>query len=94
MAARNALGLARAEAEGPPDTSGLYTSARSKIGALLDDPAARAIVDKHVPGLSGRPQIGLARSMTLKQLQVYSTEFSDEVLAKIDTDLAKLPPNK
>ena len=69
-----------------------YTTAKTKIGAILDDPTLRTIVDKHVPGLSGRAQIGLARSMTLKQLQNYSEEFSDPVLAKIDAEFAELPP--
>ena len=95
VAARNALGLAPAEEPvGPEPANGALTTRRTKIGVLLDDPAARAIVDKHVPGLSGRPQIGLARSMTLKQLQAYSEEFSDPVLGKIDSELAKLPPKK
>lgn len=95
LALRAALGIAPAPepvADTGSDTG--YTSARTHIGKLLDDPAARAIVDKHVKGLSGRPQIGLARSMTLKQLQTYSDEFSDDVLAKIDAELAKLPPKK
>ncbi|MET0387261.1 MAG: PQQ-dependent dehydrogenase, methanol/ethanol family [Polyangiales bacterium] len=95
MMVRGAIGLAPEEEPVTAATAGAptgYTCARTKIGKLLDDPAARAIVDKHVPGLSGRPQIGLARSMTLKQLQNYSPEFSDPVLAKIDADFAKLPP--
>jgi para-nitrobenzyl esterase len=68
-----------------------YHTSKTKIGAILDNEPLRTIVDKHVPGLSGRSQIGLARSMTLKQLQNYSPEFSDEVLAKIDAEFAKLP---
>jgi hypothetical protein len=93
LALRAALGLAPASEPVAADSSSdaSYSCAKTNIGKLLDDPAARAIVDRHVKGLSGRPQIGLARSMTLKQLQTYSDEFSDDVLAKIDADFAKLP---
>jgi len=68
-----------------------YTTAKTKIGVILDNPKLCEIVDKHVPGLSKRGQIGLARSMTLKQLQNYSEEFSDPVLAKIDAEFSQLP---
>jgi quinohemoprotein ethanol dehydrogenase len=78
----------------PPAPGDGYTTAKTKIGILLDDPRLCAIVDKHVPGLSKRSQIGLARSMTLKQLQTYSDEFSDAVLAKIDAEFAKVPVPK
>jgi len=44
--------------------------------------------------LSGRSQIGLARSMTLKQLQNCSEEFSDPVLAKIDPGLHRRSDNR
>lgn len=89
---RRLLGLESDEEPSDPNAAVTgYTCAKTKIGKLLDDPSARAIVDKHIPGLSGRPQIGLARSMTLKQLQVYSPEFNDATLAKIDADFAKLP---
>jgi quinohemoprotein ethanol dehydrogenase len=94
--AREALGIKPVQdapaAKAATSSKASYTTAKTKIGAILDDPALRTIVDKHVPGLSGRAQIGLARSMTLKQLQNYSEEFSDPVLAKIDAELAELPP--
>ena len=94
--AREALGIKPVQ-EAPAEKAATsskasYTTAKTKIGAILDDPTLRTIVDKHVPGLSGRAQIGLARSMTLKQLQNYSEEFSDPVLAKIDAEFAELPP--
>ena len=91
---RGALGFAPEPAPVAANDTGVYACESTTIGKILDDPAARAIVDKHVKGLSGRPQIGLARSMTLKQLQTYSDEFSDDVLAKIDAEFAKLPPKK
>jgi hypothetical protein len=61
----------------------------------LDDPAARAVVDKHLPGFSSRDQIDMARSLTLKSLQQYDpNNITDKSLAAIDTDLAKLPIKK
>ncbi|MFM6832643.1 MAG: hypothetical protein ACKOVA_20245 [Novosphingobium sp.] len=69
-----------------------YSSAETTIGSLLDDPAAKAVLDKHMPGFAGNPQIEMARSMTLKQIQGFAPDqIKDEVLAKIDVDLAKLP---
>ena len=37
----------------------------------------------------------MARGMTLKQIQSYSADtVTDDVLAKIDADLAKIPASK
>ncbi|WP_254049822.1 hypothetical protein [Novosphingobium sp. TH158] len=72
-----------------------YTTAETSIGTLLDDPAAKAILEKHLPGMAGNAQIDMARGMTLKQVQGFAPDqFSDELLAKIDADLAKLPAKK
>jgi hypothetical protein len=72
-----------------------YTTADTDIGTLLDDPAARAVLDKHIPGFSKRDQIDMARSMTLKGIQPYdSATITDKALADIDADLAKLPAKK
>jgi para-nitrobenzyl esterase len=69
-----------------------YSSAATTIGALLDDPDARAILDKYMPGFSTQPQIEMARPMTLTAVQAYAPDMiTPEVLAKIDADLAKLP---
>lgn len=68
-----------------------YSTATTEIGALLDDPAAKAVLDKHVPGMTTNEQVDMARSMTLKDVQQYSPEaLTDKVLADIDADLAKL----
>lgn len=72
-----------------------YTTADTDIGTLLDDPAARAIVDAHIPGFSSSPNIGMARAMTLKSVQQFSPDMvTDQVLADIDAELAKLPAKK
>lgn len=72
-----------------------YTTAATDIGTLLDDPAAKAVLDKHAPQFTANSQIQMARSMTLRQIQSYASDvLTDEVLTKIDADLAKLPAKK
>ena len=68
-----------------------YTTADTEIGTLLDDPAARAILDKFVPEMTSSDQIDMARAMTLKSIQAYAPDdLTDEILAKIDAEFAKL----
>ena len=75
-----------------PAAAAHYTTASTTIGTLLDDPSARAVVDKHIPGFSSQAQIDLARSMTMKAIQQYAPDkYTDQVLGEIDADLAKLP---
>ena len=74
-----------------PAAKQAYTTADTDIGTLLDDPAAKAIVEKYIPGLTTNPQVDMARAMTLKAVQAYAPdEVTDDRLAKIDADLAKL----
>ncbi len=75
----------------PAFAQAAYSSSTTEIGALLDDPAAKAILEKHVPGMTTNDQVDMARAMTLKDIQQYSPdEITDKVLAEIDADLAKL----
>lgn len=72
-----------------------YTTAETTIGTLLDDPAAKAVLAKHVPALIANDQIEQARSLTLKQIQQYSPDLiTDKALSDIDLDLSKLAPKK
>ena len=72
-----------------------YNTNDTDIGTILDDPAARAIVDKHIPGFSAGDQVDMARGMTLKAIQQYSPDrITDQVLAEIDSDFAKLAAKK
>lgn len=69
-----------------------YTTADTEIGTLLEDPAAKAILDKHIPGMTGNSQIEMARAMTLRSIQQYApNDLTDAKLAEIDADFAKLP---
>lgn len=72
-----------------------YTTSTTDLGTLLDDPAAKAVIAKHLPELVKSDQIDQARGMSLKDIQPYSQDMlTDKVLAEIDADLAKLPPKK
>jgi len=72
-----------------------YSVTDTDIGALLDDPAARAIVDKYIPGFSAGDQVDMARSMTLSSIQQFAPDrITDEALAGIDAEFAKLPAKK
>lgn len=78
-----------------PAATPAYTTAATPIGDLLDNPATKAVLVKDVPALVSNPQIDMARGMTLKQVQTYAGDvLSDEVLAKIDADLARVPAAK
>jgi para-nitrobenzyl esterase len=80
----------------PPATPAkTYSVEDSTIGDLLDDPAAKAVLDKDLPGFASNPQIDMARSMTLKQIQQYAADqLTDAKLAVVQADLNKLPPKK
>lgn len=68
-----------------------YSTAETDLGTLLDDPAARAVLDKHVPTITSSNQVDMARSMTLKALQQYAPDaITDAALTAIDADFAKL----
>lgn len=83
--------LAMAQTPATPATT-KYTTAETTIGDLLVDPAARAIVDKHIPGFSENPSIGMAGGMTLRAIQpMAGDQLTEKVLTNIDADLAKLP---
>jgi hypothetical protein len=75
-----------------PAAAAHYTTGDTDIGTLLDDPAAKIVLTKHIPDMVNSAQIDQARSMTLKQIQQYAPDMlSDKVLADIDAELAKVP---
>ena len=72
-----------------------YSVEDTEIGTLLDDPAAKALLDKHLPSLTSSPQIDMARSMTLKSVQQYKPDvITDAALVALQADLNKLPAKK
>jgi len=75
----------------PAAAPATYTTADTELGVLLDNPAAKAIVEKNIPGMTTNEQVDMARGMTLKAIQQYAPDsVTDARLAAIDADLAKL----
>jgi hypothetical protein len=63
----------------------------SKLGDIVKDPAAKAVLDEFVPGASTNPQIKMAFGMTLKAVAGFpQAKISKELLAKIDEKLKAL----
>lgn len=81
----------------PPATrtaDGHYATKITPLSDMMNDPAAKAVLNKHIPDVVGNPQIGMAGNMTLLALKQYVPALTDDVLAKIDRDLAALPVQK
>ena len=75
-----------------PATAKHYTTQDTTIGDLLADPAAKAVVDKYIPGLSDNASITMASGMTLRAIQpMAGDKITEDMLNAIDVDLAKLP---
>jgi len=73
----------------PPATFGTATTT---LGTLLDNPATAPIVLKYLPNIAANAHIDIARTLTLKQIQAYAPDrLTDDMLAKIDADLAQVP---
>jgi len=62
----------------------------SKLGDLLVDPRVVAVLEKHLPGASKNPMIGMARGMSLKVILTFpqarqaglTKELAEKVLAE------------
>lgn len=62
------------------------------LGALLDDPQAKAILDQHLPGISTNPMVMMVQGMTLGDLLAMpqaaqlgiTKEKAEAVLAEIN----------
>ena len=65
-------------------------SSESTMGEIIDNKEAKAVLDKHLPGMSENPQMEQARPMSLKALQQFAPNITDEKLKAVDEDLAKL----
>ena len=65
-------------------------SSESTMGDLIDNKESKAVLDKHLPGMSENPQMEQARPMSLKALQQFAPNITDEKLKAVDDDLAKI----
>jgi hypothetical protein len=65
--------------------------ANSTIGAILANPAAKAVLEKHVPGASVHPLLDKALGMTLREVTSYpEADLSAEKFHAIVADLVKI----
>lgn len=61
------------------------------IEALVADAKAKAVLDKHLPGIDQHPAYGQFKTMSLKALQPFSQgAITPESLEKIADDLAQI----
>ena len=82
------LGMATAHAVEPA-----YSTEDTTIGELLDDPKAKAVLEKLIPEFVNAERVDESRGFTLRSIQQYAPEIlTDEALDKIDAELAKVPP--
>lgn len=64
----------------------------STVAQLMANPAAKAVIDRHLPGFSAHPMIGQAGPMTLRQIQGFTQgQITNAHLTAIQADLAALP---
>lgn len=84
--------VALAQAAPAQTTATAYSVENTTIGTLLADPAAKAILEKHLPAFMSSGRADSAGGLTLKALQQYAPDmFTDKALADIQADLSKLP---
>lgn len=70
---------------------GVKFSTNLPIEALMADVSAAVVVEKHMPGISQHPAYGQFKAMSFRQVQPFSQGMvTDEMLAKLDADLALL----
>jgi hypothetical protein len=79
--------------------TGKYSVTTTRMGVLLADPDAKAVLVKYVPQLVDSQDLQQATSMSLKDMQMALQTFapdllSDKVLAQIQTDFNNLPSKK
>lgn len=84
---------AAAESAEPSTDSKLTLSSNSTIGELLGDPAAVAVLEKYLPGITTNLDMRTeqAAGFRFSDLKAMAPEYlTDAVLAAIDADLAAL----
>ncbi len=84
--------LAQAKAEAPAASF----STRTPLEKLMADERAKAVLLRHFGGkdMSKMPNWAMMKAMSLRQIAPFSKgSITDELLAKIDADLAKIPTN-
>ncbi len=66
-------------------------STDSKLGDLLDNPATKEILEKHMPGVSNHPQLAMGRGFSLKVVAQFAAgQITPEMLTAVEADLVAL----
>jgi len=74
--------------------AGRYSVSETLVGKMIDDPAAAAVLEKHIPTIWANSMFQSAgRELTLKAIQQYEPSLTDQKLAEIQAELDKLPAN-
>ena len=67
----------------------------TKIKEIVENPAAREIAEKHLPGITKNPMVKMAYGMTLRAVaslrQARQLGLTPEVLAAIEEDFKNIP---
>lgn len=64
----------------------------TELSDLIANPAAKAVIDKLMPGLTSHPFLVFMRQMTLREIQMTSSgAIPEQLLVAIDAELAKIP---
>lgn len=82
------------EAQAPAQTEAAskYSIKTSKLGALLDNPATKALFEKYFPEVVHHPQINEGLDLTLPDVVQYLPDVvTPEKLAAMDTELKAIP---
>lgn len=62
------------------------------IEQLVAHPAAKAVLEKHIPGIDQHPAYDRFKGMSLRQVAPYSEgQITDAMLTAIDAELKALP---
>jgi cytochrome c len=81
----------RSTSEAPKAPVKAALSTNSKLMDLFANEQAKAILEKHIPGLTTNPEVDQAMGMSLREVAPYAPDvFTEQVLKAVDEDLAKL----
>ena len=76
-------------------TAAGWSTAASRIGDILADPAAKAVLDRHLPGVSADRRIAMAKAMTLRAVQAFAPDqFTNQAMDALDAELAAWAPQR
>ena len=66
-------------------------SSDSKMGEILNNEKGKAILEKHMPGVSTDPRMTMGKGMTLKQIATFIPgQLSAALLQVIDAELKSI----